>query len=135
CTLSIPVGFHLLAPSKEQHTGDVIAELPAGEKVGGNRREYVSMKPLQSTVFSPDRYLATFFWMPVFLGTAWQIRAPMNKLQRRRSRNYFDLASFPQARASNYIPVPGLKQPSPPTMSDYYLICGMYRVCGGRIAM
>lgn len=34
CTLSIPVGFHLLAPSKEQHTGDVIAELTAGEEVG-----------------------------------------------------------------------------------------------------
>lgn len=28
------MGFHLLAPSKEQHTGDVIAELSAGEEVG-----------------------------------------------------------------------------------------------------
>lgn len=35
CTLSIPVGFHLLAPSKEQHTGEVIAELTAGERKGG----------------------------------------------------------------------------------------------------
>ncbi|KAI9525836.1 hypothetical protein NQZ68_002384 [Dissostichus eleginoides] len=62
CTLSIPVGFHLLAPSKEQHTGDVIAELPAGEKVGGNRREYVSMKPLQSTAFSPwSGYVVTVY--------------------------------------------------------------------------
>lgn len=28
------MGFHLLAPSKEQHTGDVIAELSAGKEVG-----------------------------------------------------------------------------------------------------
>lgn len=28
------MGFHLLAPSKEQDTGDVIAELTAGEEVG-----------------------------------------------------------------------------------------------------
>lgn len=28
------MGLHLLAPSKEQRTGDVIAELTAGEEVG-----------------------------------------------------------------------------------------------------
>lgn len=28
------MGFHLLAPSKEQDTGDVIAKLTAGEEVG-----------------------------------------------------------------------------------------------------
>ncbi len=28
------MGFHLLAPSKRQHTGDVIAEFTAGEEVG-----------------------------------------------------------------------------------------------------
>ena len=35
------MGFHLLGPSKKQHTGDVIAQLRAGEEVG-ERGEKIS---------------------------------------------------------------------------------------------